>query len=416
MDSKFSQIQLGENRFFSDSLTQLVIHWVVALIFVAAPAGFVLTHLYQGQHQGQSNDFYWAAGTFGVLAFFFFKGAILRLRSWLTIGRMPLVLNPFPGSIGGDVGGSIECNLPAQQLNAQPLYLTLTCYHSYPGKEQRIEVKRWTRDCMAEVLEAGGKQLLQFRFELPQNLPETSEKSDNYHFWQLELHAEISGHKIDRNYQIPVYETRQCSDEHFWHLDWQSHSKADDFKEQSIEKVLKIEQIQQGLKVYSPAFHHIGFKLIWVLLGLVIGAASGYLLFATPASWVMAEGLLMATLIGCLIGLASFFQIFRSLDARIETTVKGNVTIYHRFLGMPIWRTQIPRETISQLSLKPTGSIGAGTWEKAFYDLCVEHSRGVSLMATNLVGKDNAQYALEAIAALTRLSASPETMAKGRRL
>ena len=84
----------------------------------------------------------------------------------------PVTLDPFPGSIGGHVGGTVDINLPFDQ-NAKFL-LTLTNIHRYvsgSGKNRsRQEKARW-QDVIVAHAEPGSKGTrLTFRFDVPEGL------------------------------------------------------------------------------------------------------------------------------------------------------------------------------------------------------------------------------------------------------
>ena len=51
------------------------------------------------------------AGLFPAVGLGLLVWAAKATRRWLAVGATPLTLDPYPGSIGGQVAGSIETNL-----------------------------------------------------------------------------------------------------------------------------------------------------------------------------------------------------------------------------------------------------------------------------------------------------------------
>ena len=52
--------------------------------------------------------------------------AVRQTLAWRCFGMTLLELDPFPGAIGGDIGGLLELRLPYS-----PFRITLTCLYVY---------------------------------------------------------------------------------------------------------------------------------------------------------------------------------------------------------------------------------------------------------------------------------------------
>lgn len=95
--------------------------------------------------------------------------AIKQTLEWKRFGRTPLTLDPFPGSIGGDVGGEIITRI---RYNSAQIYkVTLTCVYSYvsgSGKNRtRKERVKWQDEGYAHAEPAAEGSRLKFRFKVP---------------------------------------------------------------------------------------------------------------------------------------------------------------------------------------------------------------------------------------------------------
>ena len=113
--------------------------------------------------------------------------AIKLTMEWKRFGATPLSMDPFPGSIGGDVGGEIQVNVPYD--SAAAFKVTLTCINSYvsgSGKNRSThESAKWQDEGYARCQPSASGIKLQCRFQVPAGLKETEEASDNSHFWWL---------------------------------------------------------------------------------------------------------------------------------------------------------------------------------------------------------------------------------------
>lgn len=152
---------------------------------------------------------------FPLVGFGLLIRAAKRASEWKKFGNSPVVLDPFPGSIGGHVGGSIDLNYPFEK-SAQ-FFVTLACIRSYEhrsGNERRREETVLWQDTAAAYTERSinGTRII-FRFEVPKNLKPSDalKNGSDYHLWRLHLKGKLPGIDIDRDYEIPVYPTRQQS-------------------------------------------------------------------------------------------------------------------------------------------------------------------------------------------------------------
>ena len=101
--------------------------WIFAGLWnaISAPLPFLAWEevVEKGNHVALVALLFPAVGL-GLLVF-----AIRRTKEWRRFGRTPVTLDPFPGSIGGHVGGTIELPIPHSGMAA--FRMTLTSIHSY---------------------------------------------------------------------------------------------------------------------------------------------------------------------------------------------------------------------------------------------------------------------------------------------
>ncbi len=141
--------------------------------------------------------------------------AIRRTLEWRRFGPTPVSLDPFPGSIGGHVGGTIETRLPYDASNR--FFLTLTNIHSYMSgsgdDRSRRENALWQREVVAHTESGPQGTRIVFRIDVPEGQRESDaeQQGDDYNLWRLNLRAELPGTDLDRDFEIPVYSTAKES-------------------------------------------------------------------------------------------------------------------------------------------------------------------------------------------------------------
>ena len=198
--------------------------------------------------------------------------AVKRTLEWNRFGPAPVTLDPFPGSIGGHVGGTIDVKVP---YDARAKFsLTLTNLHSYmsgSGKNRsRTERAEWQDTQLAHVSSGAKGSRLSFRFDVPQNLSESDadQSEDSYYLWRLNLQAELPGVDIDRDYEIPVYATGENSAQLSEISIEQARSGQQQINIQVIEKLVQLIYGAGGRAMRFP----MGRNLLPGFGGLVFGA------------------------------------------------------------------------------------------------------------------------------------------------
>ena len=275
--------------------------------------------------------------------------AVRRTLEWRRFGPAPLTLDPFPGSIGGHVGGTIDVKLPFDS-NAR-FSVTLTNLYSYmsgSGKNRsRKSSAKWQDTHVAHATSGAQGTRLSFRFDVPDGLNESDaeQSSDSYYLWQLSLKAELPGVDIDRDYQIPVYATqqqsRQLSEISVAHA--RSNQRQIDLA--AIEKIVQLEYGESGRSMLFP----MGRNLWSGFMGAVIGT------IFTGTGWFLitdAGHAIMGTVfggVGLLIALSAFYYLLNSLEVLQEGS---DISSVRRILGIPFKRMHMRRSEFVRFKKK----------------------------------------------------------------
>jgi len=192
----------------SSSKASMYAVWAFAAFWnlVSAPLPFVIFD----EVANKNNTIALVGLLFTSVGIWLISWAIQRTLEWKRFGPTPVTLDPFPGSIGGHVGGTVDVRLPYD--SALNFELTLTNIHSYmsgSGKNRsRKEKAEWQDTIVAHAESDGSGTRLTFRFDVPEGLSESDvDQDDSYYLWRLSLNAVLDGTDIDRSYEIPVYAT-----------------------------------------------------------------------------------------------------------------------------------------------------------------------------------------------------------------
>ena len=218
------------NEIYSTAKLTLYLTWGFA-IFWNAISSLILFILVE-EILEENNYFILIALIFPLIGAGLIIQAVRKTLEWKKFGKIPVILDPFPGSIGGQVGGTIE--LPHSYSMGTQFTVTLSNIYSHKSgnsKNRKQSEKIIWQDTAIAYTESGlyGTRIV-FRFDVPEGLNASDALKDssnsylcklnlkatgilrnnsNYYLWRLNLKATLPGVDIDRNYEIPVYPTRK---------------------------------------------------------------------------------------------------------------------------------------------------------------------------------------------------------------
>ncbi|MDX1507568.1 MAG: DUF3592 domain-containing protein [Woeseiaceae bacterium] len=274
-----------------------------------------------------------AALLFPLVGILLISWAIKLTREWRRFGATPVTLDPFPGAIGGHVGGTIDLNLPYD--SSYRFMMTLTSIHSYisgSGDDRtRKENARWQEESVAHAESTGTGTRLVFRFDVPEGLNESDadQSDDSYNLWRLNLSAELPGTDLDRDFEIPVYATGETS-KHISDAQIERASAArDTHYDTRIRDLVQVTNDGLSKSLVYPA----GRNAVSNLMGFTIGAvfaATGYFLAVQEGHALF--GTVFGS-IGAIVAIAAFYMLCKSL----HVVKQGNVIRSTRkIFGIPV--------------------------------------------------------------------------------
>jgi len=291
--------------------------------------------------------------------------AIRRTLEWRRFGPAPVTLDPFPGSIGGHVGGTIDLKLPFDP--AARFRLTLNNLHSYisgSGKNRSRKEEAVWQDSMPAHAEHGanGTRLI-FRFDVPEGLNASdTDMDDSYHQWRLSLHAELPGTDLDRDYDIPVYATAAESRRLSEPAVQKARAEQGLINDQSVGDVVRIRGGFGGKQLIYPLGRNIGPALGGVLVGAMFAAAGWFLIVEEGQSIF---GSVFAG-VGALISTFCLYMMLNSLEVSAET---ADIRSVRKLLGIPIRRKRMNRHSFERFERRSTMKSQSGGKHTIYYSL-----------------------------------------------
>jgi hypothetical protein len=336
--------------------------------------------------------------------------AVRRTLEWRRFGPAPVNLDPFPGSIGGHVGGTIDLNLPFDSTATFQVTLTnLYSYISGSGKNRsRKETAKWQDELVAHAEPGGRGTRLTFRFDVPDGLDESdaAQKGDSYFKWRLNLRAELPGTDIDRDYDIPVYATARQSRELPERAMQKSRSERDAIADNRVRDLVRILHRPMGKAMFYPMGRHLFPNLAGVFFGAVFAAAGWFL--------IVQEGqTLFGSIfggVGALVAFGAFYMMTNSLEVSQDGT---SVNTVRRWLGIPVRRKSMPRSHFARFDRKSSMKSQSGGRHVIWYAInMLDHDGNSMVVGEGFRGESEAKAAMRMIARELGLRVAPDRKAR----
>ncbi|WP_197493166.1 DUF3592 domain-containing protein [Woeseia oceani] len=383
--------QTAEIRSGSKATMWVAVGFALFWNLISAPLPFLV----YDEILNNGNPAAWLGILFPLIGIGLLVFAGKRVAEWRRFGAAPLVLDPFPGSIGGHVGGTIDLKLP---FNPDTTFeLTLTCIESYisgSGKNRsRREKAEWQDSALAHSEPGGRGTRVVFRFDVPADLDpaDARRNNDRYRLWRININAELPGADFDRDYDIPVYPTATRSR----HLPAMAIQSTQSLKasraEQRIRELFRFDQYAAGKRLYFP----MGQKLAGPLGGIFFGAifiASGWFLAYRGDSPLFG---LVFGLVGGLIALAAIYLLFRSLEVIQDGSALVSV---RRVCGIPVSRRRLEKHSIDRLHKHSSMQSQSGGKHVVYYSVyALDYAGEKLLLGEGFKGQSEATAAMDFI-------------------
>ena len=317
--------------------------WAFAALWnlISAPLPFVL----YDEVVNKENHIALVGLLFNAVGIWLLVWAIRVTLEWRRFGPTPVTLDPFPGSIGGHVGGTIDIGVPFDTAN--DFGLTLTSIHHYysgSGKNRSRKEKALWQDALIAHSEPGGRGTrLTFRFDVPEGLRESdADTDDSYYEWRLALKAELEGTDIDRSYSLPVYATATQS-RHLSSLAVErSRAKQAAASDDAVLDIVRLLHDAGGRRLLYPAGRYVSSALGAIVVGAIFAAVGWWIVTSEGRTFF---GSVFGG-IGALIALVALYFSSNSLEVSQDGM---SIRTVRRVFGIPVRRRVMRRDAFVEL-------------------------------------------------------------------
>ena len=297
--------------------------------------------------------------------------SIRATRQWKRFGKTPLVMDPFPGCIGGQVGGQVSLRLPYSK--SHEFNVTLSCRKSYmtgSGKNRRrTESVIWQSEGVAHHERGPLGTRLSFRFDVPEDKSETEpDDQQSYILWKVNLNAKLQGADFEREYIIPVFKTEapmlssiKEGTEH--------HPLTQSQAEEGIYSVAQIKTVNDGVEAFFPALQRPVPGISLSAFGALFTAAG---LFAGYMGAPLILPIIFST-VGLGIFFGGIFYLAKSLH--VQVNVQGIKA--RRFLfGYPITTRVIDADVLKSIDIVQGSTMQQGNKTTVVYQVIASSHAG----------------------------------------
>jgi hypothetical protein len=328
---------------------------------------------------------------FPLAGLFLISIAVKQFLGWKRFGPAPFQMNPFPGAIGGNVGGFVDIPLPYDDKLLVSVKLNLLfSYIDRSGKDSKRSQKLvWESGGIADTENHDGTTRILIKFDVPDGLQTSELPSEKYHLWQLKLEAALDGVDFSRTYEIPVFATGKKSVG--IKTTTSETSKTLNANYEEIGRLIDTRQLNGGTEWLQAAGRNSGMAFGLIAFGGLF-ASAGLFLFHEHI-WFMAPFFI---LIGVLIIAGGIYTGTNSLYVRLE----GNtITRLRRILGITINQQSLDRKNIEGLFYHSNVRSG----DTAYYAIYIKLANAEYTIAEGFKGQNQARLALESLASITGL-------------
>lgn len=301
-------------------------------------------------------------------------------------GVMPLTLDPYPGSIGGQLGGTIKLanRNPSELLSSE---IIVACVRTSKSGKNTTTSLIWQNNMVPSAKVSAEGTDISFCFDIPADLPESQPSDSMPHTtWRLNLSLSFQdGFEIAREYvDLPVFETATQSRFLSKQAFASSSAATAQANSTAVDAIIDVQEDSSGYRLYYPAGRQ-RWGLALCLFGLMfvgIGLAIPDLIFN-----------IIFPAVGGLCAVLGFYFFANALDVRIGAE---GITSTRTLLGITIRTRFIPSFSFKEFREKKTHSTSSGRKHTQYYSI-IAHGQGgeKAVVAEGLKSNGEAQAAIE---------------------
>ena len=308
---------------------------------------------------------------------------VYSVFAWRKFGSTELVLNPVPGSIGGDFGGYID--VPIAWSGRGEFSITLNCQHtstSGSGKNRSTKTNVvWQREGIATVSPTSSGTRCAFRFSIPEDLHESEEASSSYYHWLFQIECELPGIDFRRNFSVPVFKSeipRLSSSK-------AEYAKASSQLDKAPEGTVIITETAGALQFYYPWYRHLWMGIMTMVFGSIFGGIGYYI-------GIEEGGIIFLIVFGGVGVLCLLIGLYIVGNTLTTTVSKKGINVIRNVYGVRFQRN-VTKDNIVKLERQIKSQMQGGSRYRVFYSIIAFTKDGRQIViADTLEGSRLADY------------------------
>ena len=342
---------------------------------------------------------------------------------WRRFREVSITLDPYPGSVGGQVGG--YASVPVRWESRMPVDIRLNCDRvsvSGGGKNRsRSEKVLWRRRAVARATPSGAEGTrIEFLVDVDGGLPSSDAKKGSSHtYWTVRIQLVGSGY--DQSFDIPVFDTgrRQESKLRLPDGDLASRIKA---VGDVAKTVADVRETGQGFAIDFPPGRSGSMGSILAVIGLCLGAVAGFMWYQAHLEFAGQNTRYFELLVSSMIAFGfSLFAVplfFGGVFMRINRlllVLDGDWLMVERRAFGKRFRKRISAEDIHDIDKKVTTQSGRGAAAKIYYTIKLETRQGKRIsIADGIPGQEDADALLNFLRGKIKLHPENADRAMGK--
>ena len=391
----------------SDGTRQLFVHWLSAVVWNLFGAALVYALWSQGW-ESFPVLLRWLLVAFIAMGVPILLAALVYTARIARFRNLRLELDPFPGSIGGQVGGTID--LPVRRGVDIDARVTLHCIRSYmrgsgENRSRREDVV-WSAQAPPALERSGTGTRLAFTFDVPdEDLPESElediREPEDYHYWSIHVAGDLPGADLDQTFEVPVFRVEPALTASRQHTAPETSTRA------STERGVDLERLADGFRVTYRRRRY-GLAPLWLLgFGLVTVTSGVFVFTQTGGRGLGAFGMLFGGIFLVVFGLVGLLCLALGgsmlLSHRVVEVSSGGIRSAHSFvLGRSV--RDVSLDDIDRITAKVTMQSGQGSRARTSYTVYAHLRSGRRLvLGDGIQGAHLLDQLREAIEAETRI-------------
>ncbi len=357
------------NSILSNAGSQFKLLWLFAIFWNAITWAAIILGGENILKAFAENPVFYFFVLFPFIGLFMFHQAIKETLAWKKFGKTPLTMTPFPGQLGGVVGGYVDVPVPYYAMHE--VKVSLSCMHHYTerrgGETESTSEVLWQDDISVRSKPSAIGSRLHFEFQPPADLPETEPDSKNYHGWDVQISLPLEGSNFERKFTIPVIRASEQTIASSARYSRPSIDQIAPTVTSSDSAIPQISAVLGGTQFLYPQYRNKGLGI-----GLMIAGA-----LITVFLWFMREGFVdflpMTSMIffgfAELIAMAVFaFGLFMMSNTLTVDVGLSGVNVRHKIFGFD-FGGEIERSTIADIVAEKSGSSSDGKSSTVWYSL-----------------------------------------------